>query len=75
MLMTSNNPAPNNQNFFQYALDVGFGDGDAIDLLSSTSTTLTIGNAYTGSTTTFYGTNLDIDDVSDPPRLSGTITG
>lgn len=75
MLITINNPAPNNQDFFEYALDVGFEGGDDIDLLSSTSTTLTIGNLYTGSTTTFYGTNLDIDDVSDPPRLSGTITG
>lgn len=74
MLITINNPAPNNQNFFDYALDVGFGDGDNIEFISETPTSFTIGNAFTSSTTTFYGTNIDIVE-SDPPRLYGTITG
>lgn len=74
MLITITGPLPSGFNFFNYAFNVGGGDGDNI-FFPSTGSDATIGNLFTNSTTTFIGRNVNLNDRSDPPRLDGTITG
>ena len=75
MRVTIFGPLPANRNFFDFAFDVGFGDADFIEPLSSTPTALVIENTYTNTVTTFSGRNLDLNFDVEPPRLSGTIKG